>query len=65
MGLDVATGEDGAAWLGFWRSLVASGLRGVRLVTSDYHPGLLRDAVAVTLPGALLQRCRTNYLRNP
>ena len=49
LGLDVATGEDGAAWLAFWRSLVARGLRGVQLVTSDDHPGL-RDAVAATIP---------------
>ena len=63
LGLDIATSEDGAAWLGFWRSLVARGLRGVQLVTSDGHPGL-RDAVAATLPGASWQRCRTHYLRN-
>lgn len=31
LGLDIATGEDGAAWLSFWRSLVARGLRGVQL----------------------------------
>ena len=31
LGLDVATGEDGAAWLAFWRSLVARGLSGVQL----------------------------------
>ena len=30
LGLDIATGEDGAAWLGFWRSLVARGLSGVQ-----------------------------------
>ena len=63
LGLDIATGEDGAAWLGFWRSLVARGLSGVQLVTSDDHAGL-RDAVAATLPGASWQRCRTHYLRN-
>ena len=63
LGLDVATGEDGAAWLGFWRSLVARGLSGVQLVTSDDHAGL-RDAIAATLPGASWQRCRTHYLRN-
>ena len=30
LGLDIATGEDGAAWLAFWRSLVARGLSGVQ-----------------------------------
>ena len=40
LGLDVVTSEDGAAWLAFLRSLVARGLSGIRLVTSDAHPGL-------------------------
>ncbi len=63
LGLDVVTSEDGAAWLAFLRSLVARGLSGVRLVTSDAHPGLV-DAIAATLPGASWQRCRTHCMRN-
>src|SRR3984893_18508373 len=63
LGLDVVTAEDGAAWLAFLRSLVARGLSGVRLVTSDAHPGLV-DAIAATLPGAAWQRCRTHAMRN-
>jgi putative transposase len=63
LGLDVVTSEDGAAWLAFLRSLVARGLAGVKLVTSDAHPGLV-DAVAATLPGACWQRCRTHFMRN-
>src|SRR5437867_1720751 len=63
LGLDVVTSEDGAAWLAFLRSLVARGLGGVRLVTSDAHPGLV-DAIAATLPGAAWQRCRTHAMRN-
>jgi putative transposase len=63
LGLDVVTSEDGAAWLAFLRSLVARGLAGVTLVTSDAHPGLV-DAVAATLPGAGWQRCRTHFMRN-
>jgi transposase-like protein len=63
LGLDVVTSEDGAAWLAFLRSLVARGLTGVRLVTSDAHPGLV-DAIAATLPGAAWQRCRTHFMRN-
>ena len=61
--MDVVTGEDGAAWTAFLRDLVARGLRGVQLVTSDAHPGLM-DAIAANLPGAAWQRCRTHYLRN-
>ena len=38
-GLQVPFAEDGTGWLGFFRNLVARGLRGVRLVTSDAHAG--------------------------
>ncbi len=37
--------------------------RGVKLVSSDAHPGLV-DAIAATLPGAAWQRCRTHFMRN-
>src|SRR5256886_2108990 len=63
LGLEVASQEDGAGWLGFLRSLTARGLAGVRLVISDAHRGLV-DAIAAALPGAAWQRCRTHYLRN-
>src|SRR6184192_1782627 len=63
LGLDVVTSEDGAAWLSFVRGLVARGLAGVKLVSSDAHPGLV-DAIAATLPGACWQRCRTHFMRN-
>jgi len=63
LGLDVVTSEDGAAWLAFVRGLVARGLAGVKLVSSDAHPGLV-DAIAATLPGACWQRCRTHFMRN-
>ena len=63
LGVDVVSSEDGAGWLAFLRDLVARGLAGVRLVTSDAHPGLV-DAIGATLPGAGWQRCRTHYARN-
>jgi transposase-like protein len=63
LGVDVATSEDGAGWLAFLRGLVARGLSGVQLVTSDCHQGL-RDAIGSVLPGASWQRCRTHYHRN-
>lgn len=63
LGIDVASSEDGAGWLAFLRGLVARGLSGVQLVTSDCHQGL-RDAIASVLPGASWQRCRTHYHRN-
>lgn len=63
LGLDVVTAEDGASWLAFLRGLVARGLLGVALVTSDAHEGL-KAAIAATLPGAAWQRCRTHFMRN-
>ena len=63
LGLDIASQEDGAGWLGFLRGLTARGLSGVKLVISDAHRGLV-DAIGAALPGAAWQRCRTHYLRN-
>jgi putative transposase len=63
LGIQVTTSEDGAGWLGFFRDLVARGLSGVKLVTSDAHAGLVA-AIAATLPGAAWQRCRTHYAAN-
>ena len=63
LGVQVTTSEDGAGWLAFFRDLVARGLHGVRLVTSDAHPGLVA-AITATLPGAAWRRCRTHYAAN-
>ena len=63
LGISTATAESGAGWLGFFRDLVARGLTGVALVTSDAHAGLV-DAVGATLPAAAWQRCRTHYAAN-
>jgi transposase-like protein len=63
LGLDLITVEDGAGWTAFLRGLVARGLSGVVLVTSDAHQGLV-DAIAATLPGTSWQRCRTHFVRN-
>ena len=63
LGLHVTTSEDGAGWLAFFRDLVARGLTGVRLVTSDAHQGLIA-AIGATLTGAAWQRCRTHYAAN-
>ena len=53
LGLDVGPSEDGAFWSAFLRSLVARGLGGVRLVTSDAHRGLKRavEEILVGAPG--------------
>ena len=59
LGLDVGPSEDGAFWHAFLRSLVARGLSGVKLVTSDAHEGL-KAAISSVLQGASWQRCRTH-----
>jgi transposase-like protein len=63
LGVDVTSSEDGAGWLAFLRGLIARGLSGVALVTSDDHAGLV-SAIGSVLPGAAWQRCRTHYHRN-
>ena len=66
LGIQVATGETTASWLGFFRDLVARGLTAtgpVGLVTSDAHAGLV-EAIGATLPGTAWQRCRTHYAAN-
>jgi transposase-like protein len=63
LGFDVGPSEDGAFWTSFLRSLMARGLCGVRLLTSDAHQGL-KSAVAAVLVGASWQRCRVHFMRN-
>ncbi len=63
LGCTVTTAETKEAWNVFFADLVARGLAGVRLVTSDAHRGLV-EAIAANLPGAAWQRCRTHYAAN-
>ena len=64
LGVQVTTSEDGAGWLAFFRDLVARGLSGVKLVTSDAHAGLVA-AIAATLPGACLATLPHPLRREP
>ena len=63
LGVDIGPSEEGTFWLAFLRGLVARGLAGVQLVTSDAHEGL-RQAIGAVLHGASWQRCRVHFLRN-
>lgn len=63
LGMHVATAESVASWTGFFRDLLARGLSGVYLVTSDAHIGI-QTAVADCLPRASWQRCRTHFAKN-
>lgn len=63
LGLDVGASEDAAFGIAFPRWLVARGLSGVELVTSDAHRGL-KDSIAVVFAGASWQRCRIHFMTN-
>ena len=45
LGVELGSAEDGAFWTGFLRGLVARGLSGVRLVTSDAHQASRRRSL--------------------
>jgi putative transposase len=63
LGVDVGLSEDAVLWREFLQGLLARGLRGVQLVTSDAHRGL-KQAIAEVFVGAAWQRCRVHFLRN-
>jgi len=63
LGVKVTTSETKEARNTFFADLVARGLSGVLLVTSDAHAGPV-EAIAANLPGAAWQRCRTHYAAN-
>ena len=63
LGMQVATAETTMAWNTFFADLVARGLTGVKLITSDAHAGLV-EAMRANFPGTSWQRCRTHYAAN-
>jgi putative transposase len=63
LGVDIGLSEDVALWREFFQSLIARGVRGVKLVVSDAHPGL-KQAVREVFLGAGWQRCRVHFMRN-
>ena len=60
----IATAVNGAIWTKFLRNLVARGLHGVRLVTSDAHGGI-QQAISAVLAGASWQRWPTHFYGQP
>jgi len=63
LGTSVATSEAEVHWRKFIESLLARGLHGVVLVTSDDHSGL-KAALTATLPGVAWQRCQFHFQQN-
>jgi putative transposase len=63
LGVSVERSEAEVHWRGFLSGLVARGLRGVRLITSDDHAGLEAARKAV-FPSVPWQRCQFHLQQN-
>jgi len=63
LSLDVSWGENNSSWDKFIGDLKDRGLRGVRLFTSDDHPGI-KHAIKKHFPGTPWQRCQRHFLVN-
>jgi transposase-like protein len=63
LAVEYAQRESPGSWQTFLRGLQERGLRGVRLVVSDDHPGIA-PAAAPVLPDAGWPRCYVHFLRH-
>ncbi len=63
LGLTIGDSESEASWSEFFAWLKSRGLKGVDLVVSDDHQGLV-NAVMTHFQGASWQRCQTHFVRN-
>lgn len=63
LGVDVVETESYESWSTFLKGLCERGLRGVKLVISDAHGGLVK-AIATVMNGVPWQRCKVHFMRN-
>jgi len=63
LGIDTAWSETGDSWDRFIGGLKERGLRGIRLFTTDDHPGI-HPAIKKHYPGAVWQRCQRHFSVN-
>lgn len=63
LGIMLGDSESEASWGEFFDWLKTRGLRGVDLIVSDHHGGLVR-AVRQHFQGVVWQRCQTHFIRN-
>ncbi|HCC71265.1 MAG TPA: hypothetical protein DEQ09_08965, partial [Bacteroidales bacterium] len=63
LGMDTAWSEIGDSWDRFIGGLKERRLKGVRLFTSDDHPGI-HPAIKKYYPGAVWQRCQSHFSVN-
>jgi transposase-like protein len=63
IGMELVDTESCESWSMFFRKLLQRGLKGVKLVISDAHAGLIK-AIEQVLLGASWQRCKVHFFRN-
>jgi transposase-like protein len=63
LGLKLGDSESEASWSEFFSWLKIRDLRGVDLIVSDHHGGLVR-AIRTHFQGVTWQRCQTHFMRN-
>lgn len=63
LGFELYDTEKVSTWKNFFKSLKSRGLRGVDIITSDSHTGLV-EAIKECFPGASWQRCQVHFMRN-
>lgn len=63
VGLEVDNGENAFTWKEAFARLKARGLKGVQLVVSDAHEGII-ESVKQQFTGASWQRCQVHLMRN-
>ncbi|NQT97887.1 MAG: IS256 family transposase [Candidatus Marinimicrobia bacterium] len=63
IGVDVCNNENETNWSDFFQGLKERGLKGVKLVISDAHGGLV-SAIEQYYPGTQWQRCQVHFKKN-
>ena len=63
LGVEIGDSETEGTWGGFFKRLKERGLRGVELIASDNHGGLVKAALRY-FQGAIWQRCQAHFTRN-
>jgi transposase-like protein len=63
IGVDVCNNKNETNWSMFFNGLKDRWLKGVRLVISDAHPGLVK-AIEKDFPGCQWQRCQVHFKKN-
>lgn len=63
LGMMIGDTESEASWSEFFTYLKQRGLRGVEMITSDHHSGLVK-AIRRHLQGVTWQRCQTHFMKN-